>query len=138
MSVTMPCRGRLVWGQQPDWDAESTRHYSGSSSHMSTNSKLVIRQISFRGTDEKPGRWASWGVAPAPASTRGPVVEVAGRARRHPGAPGLPWQGDPSRWSTPQKKPGASPYGGPMALQRVAGEGTKRGRGIDNLELQHG
>ena len=78
MSVTMPRRGDLVWGQQPDWDAESMWHDSGSSSHMLTNSKLMIRWMSFGGTDEKPGRWASWGIVPAPASTRGPVVEVAG------------------------------------------------------------
>lgn len=62
----MPRRGCFEWGQHPDWEDSSTRHDSGRSFTISTNSRDVIFLVSFGGTEVKPGRLVSCGVKLAP------------------------------------------------------------------------
>ena len=138
MSVTIPRRGRLAWGQQPaDAEVGSALHASGSISKISMNSFATIRLIRRGGTAAKPGRPdTSRGLALVPGAPAG--LEAGTKAGIEPpvvggGGLALPWAIALARSSPPvpcplrpasrRKRVGKSP-------DALSGESRQEGTGI--------
>ena len=85
ISVTRLRRGRLAWQHDP---SVSTCQVSGSSSHMSTYSFVIIFLISLGGTEPKPGK--SPRTAGAPGVVGAGVDTTAGHAGRADGPEAAP------------------------------------------------